>query len=224
MWNRSSSRLPVEVPAGGTSAQLYDMGSGDYLLSPQDGKYVIGLPPVSPADYPGLPLAEAAQISGDPFILIEQVQPGAPPINTQLVRINGETSNEVVDLPTASPVMFPTVPPTAAPTPIPQPTTDPALDTSPPIPVIFPLAGTSPSTFTVQWDAVDDSGIAGYIVWVRVDGGNWEKWLQTMPDEKQADYVGAPGSTYEFALWAVDLGGNWSQNIELTPQAVTTVQ
>jgi hypothetical protein len=223
MWNHSSARLPVEVPASGSSAQLYDMGSDDYQLSPQDGKYIIGLPPVSRDDYPGLPLAEIAQISGDPFILIEQVQPGAPPLNTDLVRVNGDTT-EIVDLPTASPIVINTIPPTAIPTPIPQPTVDPALDTQPPVPVVLPLASTSPSTFTVQWDAVDDSGIAGYIVWVRVNGGNWEKWLQTTSDEKQANYVGAPGSTYEFSLWAVDLGGNWSENIELAPLATTTVQ
>ncbi|MCC6803426.1 MAG: hypothetical protein IT319_11110, partial [Anaerolineae bacterium] len=52
-------------------------------------------------------------------------------------------------------------------------------------------------------------------------GGTWEKWLET--SAVQADYAGASGSTYEFALWAVDLAGNWSENIDLVPQAVTTV-
>jgi hypothetical protein len=84
------------------------------------------------------------------------------------------------------------------------------------------LPETSPATFTVRWGGQDDSGIAGYIVWVRVDGGDWQKWLET--SDVQADYDGTPGSTYEFALWAVDLAGNWSDNIDLPPQAATTVQ
>jgi hypothetical protein len=39
-----------------------------------------------------------------------------------------------------------------------------------------------------------------------------------------AQYTGASGSTYEFAVWAVDLAGNWSANVELVPQAVTHVE
>jgi len=69
---------------------------------------------------------------------------------------------------------------------------------------------------------MDDSGIASYIVWVRVNGGDWTKWLET--SDTQADYTGSSGNTYDFALWAEDLAGNWSQNIELSPQATTKVQ
>jgi hypothetical protein len=68
----------------------------------------------------------------------------------------------------------------------------------------------------------DNSGIAGYLVWVRENGGTWQPWLET--SETQADYNGTSGSTYEFAVWAVDLAQNWSTNTELSPQAVTRVE
>jgi hypothetical protein len=117
------------------------------------------------------------------------------------------------------PTPLPTQTPTPAPTP--RPTTDPALDTVPPLPIMLAMPEVSPVTFTVRWNAMDNSGIASYLVWVRVNGGTWENWLETT--DTQALYYGEPGNTYEFALWAVDLAGNWSSNVELEPQAVTRV-
>jgi hypothetical protein len=222
MWNRSRDRVVVDVPASSASADLYSTGSDDYQLAPQGGLYSIGLPPVAVSDYPNLNSVEASYISGAPFILIEQVNSGWTPVDPQMVRLQGEnaTGNAVAALPTEGSIFA--VPPTPEPTAIPRPTLDPALDTTPPIPTMQALPEDSPPTFRVQWGAQDESGIASYIVWVRVDGGAWQKWLETTATE--ADYAGSVGNTYEFSLWAVDLAGNWSQNIDLTPQAVTRVK
>lgn len=225
MWNRSAERVVVEIPASSVSAQLYAMNNVSYLMTPQDGKYEIGLPAVTRSDYPQLTAWEVSQISGAPFILVEPVQQGWTPVDPQLVRLQSDDTPElsVVGVPTVTaaiaiplPTNVPTVQPTV------QPTTDPLLDQTPPIPLVETLPEISPATFTVRWRGQDDSGIAGYIVWVRINGGDWQKWLET--SDVQADYSGAPGSTYEFALWAVDLAGNWSQNVDLPPQAATTVQ
>src|SRR5262249_53151061 len=70
MWNNSPDRLVVEVPSSGPSAQLYDMGSQDYMLAPQNGLYDIGLPAVSSGDFPQLTSSEVSHISGSPYILI----------------------------------------------------------------------------------------------------------------------------------------------------------
>ncbi len=219
MWNRSPNRLVVEVPASGPSAQLYDMGSQDYMLAPQEGLYDIGLPAVAGSDFPQLTSSEVSTISGAPLIFIEQVQQGWTPVDPQSIHIQGqEPPSQLADVPTVAPLIA--IPPTA--TPLPKPTLDPALDHSPPIPLMQALPEVSPPTFTLQWGGMDDSGIATYIVWVRVDGGAWTKWLET--SDNHADYTGTPGSTYDFALWAEDLAGNWSQNVELSPQATTTVQ
>lgn len=223
MWNDSRDRLTIEIPANGTSAILYDMGTDQYALTPQDGKYVIGLPPVDAADYPLLTSSEVNRISGRPFILVEQITPGVTLTNPNAVRVQGADVplSEIVALPTEPPAQQEVAVPSPVPTAIPQPTTDPAFDTTPPLPVMAPLPVVSSPTFAVEWSGLDNSGIAGYIIWVRVNGGAWEKWLETTG--LRADYNGAPGNTYEFAAWVVDLAGNWSQNIELVPQAVTSV-
>jgi hypothetical protein len=122
----------------------------------------------------------------------------------------------VADVPTETTVIVTPIVPT------PAPTTDPALDHLPPIPLVEALPLFSPANFTVHWGGQDDSGIASYIVWVRVNGGTWQKWLET--SDVAAEYAGTPGNAYEFALWAVDLAGNWSQNVDLLPQAATIVQ
>jgi hypothetical protein len=116
-------------------------------------------------------------------------------------------------------------PPTLAPTDVPivRPTVDPASDSTAPIPSMIPLPLISPPTFTVTWGATDNSGIAAYTVFVRIDGGDWKPWLQETT-ETQAQYQGESGHTYEFAVWAKDLAGNWSANTELAAMARTGVQ
>jgi hypothetical protein len=84
------------------------------------------------------------------------------------------------------------------------------------------LPAVSPPVFQVEWSARDDSGIQLYVVFVRINGGAWQKWQETT--DTAAVYKGELGVTYDFAAWAVDLAGNWSQNIELQPQASTKVE
>jgi hypothetical protein len=74
----------------------------------------------------------------------------------------------------------------------------------------------------VSWHGEDDSGIKSFLVWARVDGGDWRPWLETTATS--AEYTGTPGSVYEFAVWAVDLADNWSTNTDLQPQANTRVE
>jgi len=86
---------------------------------------------------------------------------------------------------------------------------------------VLSLPQTSPATFTVEWTATDESGIQLYLIWIRIDGGQWLPWLETT--DTSAEYTGQTGKTYEFSAWAQDLAGNWSENVQLSPQAVTTV-
>ncbi len=221
LWNTSAEQIVVEIPASGSSAQLYGM-SDDYLLTPQDGLYSIGLPPATTSDYPQLTSSELQQLGGEPFILIEPVERGWTPVDPLLIHLKGAappaSESTVEPHPTFGPVLGVNTP---APTAQPQPTVDPALDHAPPVPLMQALPATSPPTFTVQWGALDNGGIASYVVWVKIDDNDWQKWLET--SDTQADYPGESGHTYQFALWAVDLAGNWSQNIELSAQATTTV-
>lgn len=81
---------------------------------------------------------------------------------------------------------------------------------------------TSTATFSVAWRGQDDSGIESYLLWVRVDRGEWQPWMETAGSS--ADYSGVSGSLYEFDIWAQDLAGNWTTRVELAPQAVTRVE
>src|SRR5690606_18895973 len=85
-------------------------------------------------------------------------------------------------------------------------------DTTPPITHMQPLPPNSPPTFPVQWGGEDDTGIARCLVWVRAGGSEWQLWQETTAT--QAEYAGEPGTLYEFAVWAVDVAGNWSPNTD----------
>ncbi len=208
MWNRTLRQTNLPVSAVGTQGELYSISDQDWNITPEDGLYSIGLPPATRDDYPYLPADEVSGIGGPPFILVEKET--EPPTNPALVPIgNGDTQIGIT--PGAITATLP-----------PRPTTDPAVDTSPPVTIMSPLPIVSPPTFKVYWSAQDDSGIDHYLIWVRVDGGDWEPWIETA--DTQAEYTGEPGKTYEFAAWAVDLAGNWSLNTELTPQTSTAVQ
>lgn len=224
MWNWSTIPYDLEIPASGSSARLYTM-TDDYRLAPENGIYTITLPKVNPGNYPALSDAEIEHIDGEPYILVETVPQNWFPTEPQLtMRGVGllTTSSPTVEPPTQA--QPPTDVPAGIPTPIPTlpPTLDPALDTTPPIPRMAALPPTSPSSFVVQWSAEDESGIAQYIVWVRVDGGEWTPWLES--SETSASFQGESGRTYEFSLWAVDLAGNWSTNLDLLPLAATRVE
>ncbi len=234
LWGRSGDWVNAQIPASGGSAVLYTMDNQDFVISPTDGVYTIGLQPASPPGYPSLSREELAQIGAPPYIMIETVWNGASPADPAMAHLEGEQPVILGDAtPTAEesggtgeqPILgtLPppqTVMPTTAPTLI--PTLDPALDTTPPQPFVEPLPPVSATPFTVVWGAVDDSGIASYIVWVRIDSGDWGVWLETA--DSSAAYPGEPGHGYEFAVWAQDLGGNWSQNLTIEPMASTRVE
>jgi hypothetical protein len=209
-WNRSLQPLVLDLPASGQLATLYTLDGQDFILTPDSDLYRVTLAPATPDDFPYLVGGDGAAVGGPPVIIVEQaardstVNPALPQFEPQ---------------PQAPP-------PPAASTPAPvvqvaRPTVDPAADTNAPVAVMIPLPVVSPPTFTLAWDGQDDSGIAAYLVWVRIDGGEWQPWLET--DQTRADFNGETGRRYEFAVWAVDLAGNWSLNTELAPQAVTSV-
>ena len=153
----------------------------------------------------------AIEIGGEPVILIERsngvVQPLVFSFNIPIEAIEAPPVGTIQ--PTSGPVIM-------------APTADPANDTRPPEAQFVQLPATSPPTFTVAWQGTDNSGIASYTIWVRENGQNWRAWLET--SDTQAAFSGQAGGFYEFDIWAVDLAGNWSNNIELQPRTSTTVE
>lgn len=212
IWNRLFEPLTVSVDAEGRSGQLYTLDRGNTLISPVSGTYQITLGAAQPDSYPYLEPVDRSAIGGPPVVLIERVEGGldAPPqitLSAITPTPNGETDP---------------LQPTMGPAPLLRPTTDPANDTSPPVTDMTPLNDVSPGTFTVEWSGTDNSGIKSYLVWVKVDGGDWRPWLET--SRTTADYTASSGTSVQFAVWAVDLAGNWSTNTDLEPQAVTRVE
>jgi len=206
MWNRSLTDTRLELVAQGHSALLVSFANEDYELTPTDGKYSIGLAPATPDDFPYLRPGEVSAIGGLPMVLIERIDP---------TLVNGGTA-----VPTAAPILL--TPGAITATQPPRPTTEPEHDATPPTARVTPLPIISPTTFTVYWSGEDDSGIEHYLIWVRVDEGEWKPWLET--NATQGQYTGEVGRRYAFAAWAQDLGGNWSLDTDLQPQAETTVQ
>lgn len=211
-WNRSLEPLVLDLPANGQIATLYTLDGTDFTLIPEDDLYRVNLTPATRDDFPFLAPGDSAAVGGPPFIIVEQA-------------VRDLTSNPALPQ-FEPPAAEPRVPLAATPgavTEIIRPTVDPMQDTTAPITSVIPLPVVSPASFTVAWSGQDDSGIASYLVWVRVDGGDWQPWLEDT-QQTQATYSGESGRRYEFAVWAVDLAGNWSLNTDLSPQAVTSVQ
>ncbi|MFN8531594.1 MAG: hypothetical protein U0670_23565 [Anaerolineae bacterium] len=233
VWSRSGAWQNLIIPASGSAAALYTMDNQDFLVTPTDGAYTVGLQPAAPPGYPSLAASELSQIGAPPYVIVESVLMGQTPANPQSAHFEGESggaaATETGEVGGAGslPLLGTLPPPPTDSAPLPtltptvRPTLDPALDTAPPIPFVDPLPATSTSPFGVSWGAQDDSGVSEYIVWVRIDGGEWQVWLQT--SDSSALYTAESGHTYEFALWAADLAGNWSSNIELEAMAVTQV-
>lgn len=213
-WNRTFNPITVTIPAEGDNAQIISLTSTEMKRPDADKLYHVDLPPAKPDDYPQNPVGADAAIGGSPFILIEKPGGSVVPLLV-ILEISGATSSAVS---LATPVPAATRTPLAPP----RPTVDPSNDSTPPTATMNTLPVISAATFTVSWRGEDNSGIAMYQVWVRVDGGVWSPWLET-PDTSGA-YEGVSGSLYEFDVWAQDLAGNWSENVNLTPRAVTRVQ
>lgn len=241
LWNRTFEPVQVQLASEGTRAQLIMLENAaspePVFLSP-DGQipvyataevveegtptptpqiartlsaYTLMLPPAAPDNYVELQPGADAAIGGPPVILIER-----PDGSIQPMTFTFDIPIEAIEAPLDGPIQ-----PTSGPV-IMAPTADPANDTRPPEAQFVQLPATSPQTFTVAWQGSDNSGIASYTIWVRENGQNWRAWLET--SDTQADFSGQPGGFYEFDIWAVDLAGNWSTNIELQPRTATTVE
>jgi hypothetical protein len=207
MWNRTIEEDTLLLPAVSDSATLLSINS-NHTVVPLEDYYRIILPPALPdVDYSASPYGGVA-IGGEPFILIETVTRSEP------VPVEGGPT--LAPRPTITPTLdIPTLPP-------PVPTLNPAYDATPPIALVFALPEISEPVFEVSWEGIDESGIANFLIWVRVDGGDWQPWVNTQATS--AVFTGEAGHTYEFAAWAVDLADNWSENIDLVPQATTRVE
>lgn len=209
IWNLRFEPNTITLETESRAAQLYTL-RGSRVLTPINGSYTLELEAAQPDNLPDLEEGDRSGIGGPPVILIESPaervsDPGDPRLNT----------------PGASGT--PSAPaPVDAPTPAAPPTLDPALDATPPQPFMEPLPILSPPTFTLRWGANDASPIEKYLVFVRVDGGTWQPWLETA--RTQEEYSAAPGTRLDFAVWAQDAAGNWSENVNLTPMASTRVQ
>lgn len=207
IWNKSFENVVLDFPASAPSATLYGIDQTYMLVPTTDGIYQIGLPAATPDYFPFLSHGDRSAVGGPTFILVERPAGG---LNTPTPPLALPTLEAMPVTPGAVPLV-----------PV-RPTVDPAQDTTPPVAAVAPLPELSQATFTVTWNGTDDSGIAQYLIWVRVDGGEWLPWLQTTRTEGQ--YTGERGRTYEFAAWALDFGGNWSANTDIRPQAVTRVE
>ncbi len=228
IWSRMPNRVNAIIPASGSAAALYTIDNQDFMLTPDGGVYRVGLQAASGID--------ETITGGAPYIIVEQIMPGFAAADPGLIHVEGFPSNTVAQSDMGTPegvgsaadVTLATLPapvntiPTITPVPTIRPTTAPQFDITPPRPTMVALPITSPPTFRVEWGAVEDGGVERYIVWVRVDGGDWSPWLDT--NVTSAEYTGERRRFYEFAVWAMDFGGNWSENTTLSPQAATTVE
>lgn len=212
VWNRRFEGQTAELRVEGQSAQLYTL-DGNRTLMPDGDVYRVELAPAQPDNFPDLDAGDISAIGGAPVILIERVTGGLmppPPVNP--IATSPPVSTPAPLEPTPGAILQPP----------PRPTVDIANDTTPPTTSMVPLPDVSPPTFTVAWQGQDDGEIDRYIVWVQIDGGEWQPWLETR--RTSALYSGFSNHTYSFAVWAVDMAGNWSTNTDLIPQATTRVE
>jgi hypothetical protein len=188
--------------------------SSSVLMPDSNGQYRLMLPPATPDNFTDLQAGAQAAIGGSPVFLIERPDGTVEPLNLRRDFAMTQQLIPFTPVSTATPQIVATAQP--------RPTVDPATDSTPPYARITPLPVTSPSAFEVSWQGQDDSGVDVYLVWVRIDRGEWTVWLETV--ETRATYTGAVGSLYEFDVWARDLAGNWSSETTLTAEAATRVE
>ena len=226
VWNRRFEPNVAVIAAEGGFATLHTLHGVSQIL-PQDGSYQIPLRAALPDAVPDLDPRDISAIGSEPVILIDRIDgdpslagiEATPGITTGIV-LQPPATPTVRIAPTVSPLEPPTPGPVIAP-PV-QSTVAPENDTQPPITFMEPLPGVSAPTFVVRWEARDNGAIDRYVVWIRVNEGEWTPWLETQRTE--GIYTGIPGNTYRFAVWAADTGGNWSPNTDLEAQAETRVE
>jgi hypothetical protein len=87
-------------------------------------------------------------------------------------------------------------------------------DHTPPALAVAPLPAQQDSTVVnLSWTAGDSfSGLDGFDVGLRIDGGSWADWLTGLaPDVRSTVYAGQPGHAYAFRVVASDRAGNTAQ-------------
>jgi hypothetical protein len=90
-----------------------------------------------------------------------------------------------------------------------------ANDRTAPVLAVTPLPAQQDSTVVnLNWTASDSfSGLAGFDVETRVDGGTWTDWLTGLaPDVRSTVYAAQPGHAYTFRIIAIDRAGNTAQS------------
>jgi len=214
LWNKRLEPVMVALPAIGTGAYGFMLESSHALTPDENGQYRLSLPPATPDGFADLQPGAQAAVGGSPVFLIER--PGGAAEAVVLRRDFASLTSIISSAPVSTPT-----PQIVIESP-PRPTVDPAQDSTPPRARMTPLPVTSLADFEVSWRGSDDSGIDVYLVWVRVDRGDWTAWLET--SQTRATYAGMTGSLYEFDVWARDLAGNWTPETSLNAEAVTQVE
>jgi hypothetical protein len=206
VWNTRFDANTAIIPAAGTAATIVTL-QGTSSIFPQNGEYRIPLHPALPDNYLDLENGDLSAIGGEPIILIEGVEGEIPALDaTSVVQVEGASGTPLA--PTVGPVIVPTVPA--------------ENDTEPPVTFVNPLPEISDSSFLVSWGATDNGEIDHYIVWVQINDGSWNPWMET--ERTEAIYTGESNNIYRFAVWAMDTAGNWSSNVMLVAQAETRVE
>jgi len=213
LWNKRLEPITVALPALGSMAYGFTLESAHTLTPDENGQYRLVLPPATADGFKELQAGAEAAIGGSPVFLIERPD-GV--VESLTLRRDFASLTQVVDAPVSTPA-----PQIIIDSP-PRPTVDPSSDTTPPQARMNPLPVTSPAEFEVSWQGMDNSGIDIYLVWVRIDRGDWAAWLETA--DTKARYAGTLGSLYEFDVWARDLAGNWSSDTTLSVKAATRVE
>ena len=98
------------------------------------------------------------------------------------------------------------------------------LDVGTPSSQVTTFSGTVFPTFDVSWSGTDDgSGIATYDIYVAVDGGDYELWLDNTADTT-AIYTGEAGRTYQFYSVAKDNVGYTEDALRIADATTTPVE
>ena len=76
---------------------------------------------------------------------------------------------------------------------------------------------------TLNWAGTDDSGsVAGYQLYAKTNGSEWVQQTLSSPTATSVVFALKPGSSYQFAVTAVDAAGNVSQLSVGTPFTVAS--
>lgn len=220
LWNRTLEASIAEVEAVAKEGRLIRMDRNKVIQAESDGFYRISLPPAVQDYYPHLANGDTLAIGGEPVILIEvyadEENENRSEDDLSSIPIMGASGTAVAPvIPTSGPVIGGSLPEET-------PEAGAEVDTIPPLAFVDPLPSVSAATFTLAWRGEDNVGVDRFFVWVRVDGGEWQPWLET--SRTTAEYTGESGHLYEFAVWAVDYAKNWSLNLNVEPQAHTRVE